>query len=131
MMNWFRRLMYGRYGGDPLNSALLVLCIVLMLISILTHLAILSWLGSALLLLCYFRMFSRNIQARYAENQRFLKWWQPITNKLGNKRAQFADRKTHRYLKCPNCAATLRVPRGKGRINVTCPKCKRQFEAKS
>lgn len=131
MMDWFRRFMAGRYGGDPLNTALLVLCLVLILIGRLVGVEILSLFALALLVLCYFRMFSRNIQARYAENQKFMGWWTPLSRKLAGKRAQFRDRKNHRYLKCPACKSTLRVPRGRGKINVTCPKCKHQFITKS
>ena len=85
----------------------------------------------ALLILCYFRMFSRNIQARYAENQKFLRWCGPVSNRLRNARMRFADRKTHRYFKCPQCKQRLRVPRGRGKINITCPHCHTQFVRKS
>ena len=75
MMNWFRRFMYGRYGSDPLNTALLLLALVLMLVGELVSFRILVLCAVALLVLCYFRMFSRNISARYAENQKFMGWW--------------------------------------------------------
>lgn len=130
-MNWLRRMLYGRYGSDPLNNALLILCFFLMLIGELTRLRILVFLALGLLFLCYFRMFSRNIPARYAENQKFMKWWAPIGRWFSTHYAQFHDRKFHRYLRCPNCKMTLRVPRGKGKISVTCPKCKNQFITKS
>ena len=93
-----------------------------------------SWMGIfilALLILCYFRMFSRNIQARYAENQKFLRWWGPVANRLRGARMRFADRKIHRYFKCPQCGQRLRVPRGRGKINITCPHCHTQFVRKS
>lgn len=131
MLNWLRRLMVGRYGGDQLNNAFLVLCLLLVVLNWLTRWRIFMLFGLALLLLCYFRMFSRNIQARYAENQKFLKFWGPLSAKFRNKSAQFRDRKFHKYLKCPSCKATLRVPRGKGKIHVTCPKCRHQFTTKS
>lgn len=123
--------MYGRYGSDPLNTALLLLALVLMLVGELVSFRILVLCAVALLVLCYFRMFSRNISARYAENQKFMGWWAPLSRKLAGKRAQFRDRKNHRYLKCPECKTTLRVPRGRGKISVTCPKCKHQFTTKS
>lgn len=123
--------MFGRYGGDQLNNALFVLCLVLVGVRWVTGWQIVYLFALALLFLCYFRMFSRNIQSRYAENQRFLKFWHPIENKLFNKFMQFRDRKYHRYIKCPSCKATLRVPRGKGKISVTCPKCRHQFVTKS
>lgn len=131
MMNWLRRLMYGRYGSDYLNNAILALCVALMLVQWLVHWRILGYILLALLLLCYFRMFSRNISARYAENQKFLSVWNPIASKLKTKQAQFKDRKIHRYFKCPDCKTALRVPRGRGKIEVTCPKCKHKFIRKT
>ncbi len=130
-MNFLRRMMVGRYGSDQLNSALLVVSLVLLLLQWLTRWRWMSILVLVLLALCYFRLFSRNIQARYAENQRFLQWWRPVRQKLQNARLRFADRKTHRYYKCPQCKKRLRVPRGRGKINITCPQCGTQFVRKS
>ena len=108
-----------------------MLDLVLLVVEMLTRW---SWMGIfilALLILCYFRMFSRNIQARYAENQKFLRWWGPVANRLRGARMRFADRKIHRYFKCPQCGQRLRVPRGRGKINITCPHCHTQFVRKS
>ncbi len=130
-MDFLRRFMAGRYGSDQLNNAFLLLSLLLLVIEWITRW---NWIGIfilALLFLCYFRMFSRNIQARYAENQRFLRKWWPISNRLKNARMRFQDRKTHRYFKCPQCKQRLRVPRGKGKINITCPHCRHQFIRKS
>ena len=80
-MDFLRRFMAGRYGNDQLNAALLILGLVLIVIEMLTGW---GWMGMfilALLILCYFRMFSRNIQARYEENQKFLRWWGPVQNR--------------------------------------------------
>lgn len=130
-MDFLRRFMAGRYGNDQLNAALLVLGLALIVIEMLTGWSWMSMFILALLILCYFRMFSRNIQARYAENQKFLRWWGPVSNRLRNARMRFADRKTHRYFKCPQCKQRLRVPRGRGKINITCPHCHTQFVRKS
>lgn len=130
-MDFLRRFMAGRYGSDQLNNALLLLGIILIVVEWITGW---SWVGFfvlALLILCYFRMFSRNIQARYAENQWFLRRWGPISARLHNMRLRFQDRKTHRYFKCPQCKQRLRVPRGRGKINITCPHCHHQFIRKS
>lgn len=131
MMNWFRRMMYGRYGSDALNMALLVLGLLVMMLARVTHVSLITLPAIALLFLCYFRMFSRNISARYAENQKFMRYWMPLSAKLKAKYMQWKDRKVHRYMKCPTCKSTLRVPTGRGKISVTCPKCKKQFIAKS
>jgi len=131
MLNFLRRLLVGRYGSDQLNHAFLLLGIVLCLVEWVTRW---QWLSFAILLLlglCYFRMFSRNISARYRENQRFLQWWQPIRNQIENASIRFRDRKTHRFFKCPSCRKRLRVPRGRGTIQITCPNCRHQFTRKS
>lgn len=130
-MDFIRRFMAGRYGNDRLNNALLLLGLVLLLIEWLTGW---SWMGIfilALLCLCYFRMFSRNIRARYQENQKFMQWWEPISRRLQDARVRFGDRKTHRFFKCPQCGKRLRVPRGRGRIEITCPYCRTRFVKKT
>ena len=123
--------MAGRYGSDQLNNGLLLVNAVLIVIQWIVRWQVLSFVILILLFLCYYRMFSRNIQARYAENQRFLQWWWPKSQKLRGMRQRFADRKTHRYYKCPQCRQRLRVPRGRGKINITCPHCRTQFVRKS
>ncbi|MDO4271275.1 MAG: hypothetical protein Q4C72_10200 [Eubacteriales bacterium] len=131
MMNFLRRFMAGRYGSDQLNNAFLLLGLALIFIEWLTRW---TWMGMfilALLFLCYFRMFSRNIQARYAENQKFMRLWGPIAQRLHQASLRFADRKTHRYFKCPQCKQRLRVPRGRGKISITCPHCREQFIRKT
>ena len=130
-MDFLRRFMAGRYGSDQLNNALLLLGLVLIVVEWISRWRWVSIFVLALLILCYFRMFSRNIQARYAENQWFLRRWGPVSNRLRNMLARFRDRKTHRYFKCPQCKHRLRVPRGRGKINITCPHCHHQFIRKS
>lgn len=123
--------MYGRYGVDALNNALLVVCIVLLVLVRITGWGWLDILSLLLLALCYFRMFSRNITARYNENQKFLSAAQPVRKWFGGLRQRFRDRKTHRYYKCPTCGMTLRVPKGRGKISISCPKCRTQFIKKT
>ena len=130
-MDFFRRFMAGRYGSDPLNNALLILGIALIIVARILGWAWMNVFILALLCLCYFRMFSRNIQARYAENQKFLQKWGPVSRRLHNAVLRFQDRKTHRYFKCPNCHKRLRVPKGRGKITITCPHCRTQFVRKS
>lgn len=110
-----RRFMYGRYGADQLGMALLVCAIVLLLVdSFLLRGA--SFLALPVMFFCIFRTYSRNIPARRKENAWFLRLTAPIR-----------DRK-NRYFRCPGCRQSVRVPRGKGRIAITCPKCRRRFE---
>ncbi len=121
----------GRYGNDALNMALVTFGVLLLFVEWITRW---RWLGLFILLILgvsYFRMFSRNIPARYAENQKFMQWFGPMLQKLRNTMARFADRKLHKYYKCPNCHQRLRVPKGRGKINITCPHCHTQFVKKT
>ena len=97
-MDFFRRFMAGRYGSDQLNNALLILGIALIIVARILGWAWMNVFILALLCLCYFRMFSRNIQARYAENEKFMRWWRPVSNRIRGAQGRFADRKTHCYL---------------------------------
>ena len=77
-----------------------------------------------------FRMFSRKIYKRRAENEKFLKIWNPIKNKFRLMKNKRRDRKTHVYKKCPKCKAVLRLPKQKGKHTVRCPKCSERFDVK-
>lgn len=128
--NAIQRFMYGRYGTDQLNLALLILYLVLYLISALLRLEILYWLSLAVLFLLLFRTLSRNAARRRAENSKFLQVAGPVMRWWRFQRTVHRD-KEHRYFKCPNCGQQLRVPRGKGKITVTCRSCGASFEERS
>lgn len=129
-MDWLRRVMNGRYGVDQLSIALLVISVILTIVGIFPKTQVFSTLTLIPLLLCYFRAFSKNIRKRYEENQKFLSFWNPIRNKFTKKVKRSKD-KTHRFYKCPKCGKTVRVPKGKGKICITCPVCKEEFIRKS
>ncbi len=130
MMDFLRRFMYGRYGNDSLNKFLTTIAFVLLIPYWITHWSVFSILIFALLVTVYYRMFSRQTYKSASENGRFLTWWAPIQRKSLGKTMQMQD-KQHRYFKCPTCRKTLRVPRGKGKISITCPHCKRKFIKKT
>lgn len=130
LMNFLRKLMYGRYGSDHLSFFLLFLYVVLIFISALPHMAWISWLALAVLLWDLFRMFSRRIDRRRAENARFLALFGPFIRWFKMRRTIHRD-KDHRYFKCPNCGQYLRVPRGKGKITVNCRNCGASFDERS
>lgn len=119
-----RRFMYGRYGTDKLNTALLIGAVVLMLIGALGGRWV-PWLSVATLLAYVpliwgiVRMYSRNVEKRRQENAAFL-----------NFLSRLKDR-NNRYFKCPKCRQTVRVPRGKGKIAIRCPKCGERFIKKT
>ena len=130
LMNFLRKLMYGRYGSDHLSFFLLFLYVVLIFISALPHMAWISCVALAVLLWDLFRMFSRRIDRRRAENARFLSLFGPVIRWFKMRRTIHRD-KDHRYFKCPNCGQYLRVPRGKGKITVNCRNCGASFEERS
>ena len=133
-MNWFRRLgekisagmrrfMTGRYGTDKLNMVILSAGLIACLLSLFIRLPlvnlILTLLSYGLMIWAIFRALSRNTYKRYRENSRYLTFLK-----------RFQD-KEHRYYCCPRCHQSVRVPRGKGKIAITCPKCKEKFIRKT
>ena len=123
------RILYGRNGADALNWAIFVLYLAVLLLSMLvvpltTHVwvyTLFNTLSTVLALVYIFRAFSRNLEKRQAENARFLQWWGPKGRALRDWNYRRRDR-AHRYIRCRKCGTRLRLPRGKGKIEVTCPK---------
>lgn len=137
MSNWKERLanwMQGRYGGnDTLNKWLLGAFLVLLLLSMILQNSasyVLNLLSLAVLVYSYFRIFSRNCAKRAEENQKFLELTRPIRQFFQRKKAGAKD-KTHRIFACPQCGQKVRVPKGRGKIEITCPKCSRTFQKRS
>ena len=124
-----RRMMYGRYGLDKLNVFLMTAAVALCLVGFLVSRffgAVGALIGTLTSLISYgllfwylFRVFSRNIEKRSLENRRYL-----------TLKARLTDR-SNRYYRCPNCKQTVRVPRGRGKICIKCPKCREKFVRKS
>lgn len=131
MKERFYRFMQGRYGNDQLGNFTLILMLVLIVFSWITHWGILYAFALILLIWSYFRMLSRNVSKRYAENQKFLAIWQKVKAPFIKEKYYMNQRKTHHIYTCPNCKQKIRIPRGKGKIKVTCPRCKHQFIKKS
>lgn len=130
MRDWLRRLMMGRYGVDQLTWVLLVLSLLLSLCGSIFRVQLLGILCWAVLVVCYLRIFSRNIYARQLENQRFMQFWWKLKNGR-SKRPSREQRKNYKVFSCPTCKQKLRVPRGKGKISISCPKCGRSFIKKT
>ena len=132
------RFMYGRNGVDQLNRALaaayLILFFVGMLISNLLKSDTLAYvftvLENILVLILLFRTLSKNLYKRRAENQRWVNWWWKIKSNNAGAKARHAD-KDHKYFTCKQCKTICRVPVGKGKIIITCPKCRAQIQAKT
>jgi uncharacterized paraquat-inducible protein A len=130
-MNWLKNFMAGRYGGDQLSMALLILSIILTLVARLAQFPILGFFSYIPIGIVLFRMFSRNISKRSMENYKFFMVLSPVYEWLKKFQNNRKDAKTHKRYKCPTCNIQLRVPRGKGKIIITCPKCKTQFTKKT
>ncbi len=130
---WYERLqrfLYGRYGTDKLNLAMLIFGLILSLIGTLVFWPV-TLLADALYIWALFRTFSRNIPARQREYAAFLRFWSPIESWLRARKVRFSQRKQYKYFKCPNCRQELRAPRGRGKIEVTCQKCHNVFRTKT
>lgn len=130
------RFMYGRNGIDQLGLTVVWGCL---LLDILTMFlsgrfpllgTILYWLSMAAWVYALFRVFSKNLNRRRAENQRFLNWWWRVKSSRSGARARHAD-KDHKYFTCKACGAICRVPAGKGKIIITCPRCGAQIRGRS
>lgn len=119
--------MYGRYKGDEFNRFLFVLYFVIWLVSTITNLGFLQFINMPILVYVIFRAFSKNISARQKELNCYLKIKNKTKSEIALKKQKYQNRKTHLYFKCKKCKANLRVPKGKGKIEVTCPKCKEKI----
>ena len=127
--------MAGRYGNDKLNQFMMAVflgCAVLNLFvrNAYASTVLNSW-ECLLILLVYIRMFSRNISKRYAENQKYLALENRLRRFFGQKRYLMQQRKEYHIYKCPGCSQKIRIPRGKGKIEIRCPKCGTKFMKKS
>lgn len=125
-----QKFLSGRYGGDQLNNALMVLWLILWVVSLFTGWAVLYSVSLVLVFVTLFRTMSRRIDRRRAENEKFLQLTRPLSKRIRSLRTRVKDR-DHRYFRCPNCKQQMRVPRGKGRITVHCRACGHTFEEKS
>lgn len=125
------RFMQERYGSDELSSALIILGIVLLVIDIFAGLDILAYVTTALLAFVMFRTLSTNVTQRSKERDFYLRLVEKPKKWLGFSQKKWSNRKTTTYFSCENCGASLSVPKGKGKIRVTCPKCHEQSIRKS
>lgn len=122
--------MYGRNGSDELGQFTLILYLFVWLLQTITGWGLLILVEYVLLFIILYRMLSRNLARRRAENTKFLQKSAPVRKKLLTLRNRLKDR-DHRYFRCPNCRQQMRVPKGKGRITVHCRSCGATFEEKS
>lgn len=125
MNNFFR----GRYGYDDLNKFLLVLYIILVIIYLFTRFYLFNFFSFIIAVMLLFRIFSKNIEKRNAENRKFMDIITPIRVWFGNIRN--SSKSSSKVFICSNCHQKVRVPKGKGKIEITCPKCNYKFIKRS
>ena len=121
--SFFRRFMEGRYGTDKLNNTILTAALVLSIAALIIPFKILDLIihlvAYVLMFWAIFRGLSRNTYKRYQENRKFLLFFDRLKDR------------EHRYYDCPKCRQMVRVPRGKGKIAISCPRCREKFVRKT
>ena len=128
------KLMYGRNGVDQLGRAMLIFALVLCVLSLFVPRrlsGIIYYISLILIILMYIRMFSKNIQKRYQENNKYLSLKASFLRKFQREKEIFSQRRFYHFYRCPRCRQRIRIPRGKGRIEIRCPKCSQTFIKKS
>ena len=125
------KFMQGRYGYDKLSGCMCILSLVLMVTNLFVSSWILSIASATLLVLCYMRIFSKNTDKRYNENMIYMNYRGKIIMFFQKIKKYISDSRHYVLFKCPDCGQKMRIPRGKGRVIVTCPKCKKNIPKKS
>ncbi len=126
-----QRFMMGRYGFDELSKLSLLLTLALMVASMFARNRVVYAVSLVLLIYSYWRALSKNISKRQQENQRFLNIRYQSIARWDKWKSRREQKKIYRFYKCPQCGQMVRVPKGRGRICITCPKCQAEFIRKS
>ena len=128
--NWWNRIrmkiqdaMDGSYGNDEFSQFLIRAAFTILLVSLIPPLRFLYALSVAIMLWALIRCYSKNMEKRYAEREKYLRFKRAHKEELSFRQRQWADRKTHKYLRCKQCRTILRIPKGMGKVEVRCPKC--------
>ena len=127
----FQNFMTGRYGADELARVYMWITMGLLIVSIFVRIPIFWMLAVALMIYSYYRMFSKNTSKMREQNQKFLNWKYSLAVKKDKNVRRREQKKIYHFYKCPRCKQTVRVPKGRGKICITCPKCRMEFVKKS
>lgn len=133
MKEKLRQFMMNRYGIDTLGKHMMILTIILLVLSLFMRgfpRLIINIMIYILLITSMIRMYSRNIYKRYDENQKYLARIAPLSRYFSVYKRNHQDRE-HKYFRCPKCHQIVRVPRGRGKIEITCPKCHTHFDKRT
>lgn len=131
MMEKVRRFMQGRYGVDELSRFLMVLSIGMILLGGITGNGLLNLLSVVFIGFAYARLLSRNFYKCSMQNQKYLNLRYRIMGRWNGLLTRFKERKTYRFYSCPQCSQKVRIPKGHGKVRITCPKCSNEFSGKS
>jgi len=130
-LKWFGKVMRGRYGADNLSRFLSLVALAFLAVGFLSRI---NWFfipGLILIIWYYFRFFSRNQEARKKENIKFLALEFRVVDGWKKHKKRQLEKETYKFFKCPGCKQTVRVPKGHGKVEVTCPKCQKTFVKKT
>ena len=126
-----QKFMIGRYGSDPLNRFLMWTVMGMVLINLFLRWGVLLLLEFLGLIWCYFRMLSKNYPAREKENRAYMRLRLRAVDFWNKWKFRFQQARHYHIYKCPGCGQKIRIPRGKGRISIHCPKCGTDFIKRS
>ncbi|MDE1547672.1 hypothetical protein [Jeotgalibaca caeni] len=137
-IQWFQNIMQKANRVDDFSQFLVKAGALVGVVGMLFNSDLILWIGFGLILWMYIRTFSKDKQKFAYQNQKFLQYKRHILNKfhaqdqkVQKRRTAYEQRKAHRFYKCPNCKQKVRVPKGHGKISITCPTCKTKFVKKS
>ena len=130
MKEKIQKFFWGRYGSDELNRDIVYLEFFLIAVSIFSDSRIWILLFDILVFYSFYRMLSKNISKRYEENMKYQFFKKKIKHIWKAESKSIKD-KDYKYFVCPKCTQIVRIPRGKGNIEVCCPNCKEKFEKRT
>ena len=125
------RFMQGRYGTDDFYKFLFWVALIGIVINWFFKSQLLSFAVTLILVYAMYRVLSKNHSARYAENQRYLQATAKIRYWFDQQKKPMEERKYHHIYTCPKCRQKIRIPKGKGKIMIRCPKCHHEFQKRS
>ena len=125
------RFMQGRYGTDDFYKFLFWVALIGIVINWFVKSQVLNLVVTLILVYAMYRVLSRNHSARYAENQKYLQATAKFRYWFDQQKKLMEERKYHHIYTCPNCRQKIRIPKGKGKIMIRCPKCHHEFQKRS
>ena len=134
MRDRIAKFMAGRNGNDRLNLFLLVIGIIFIILGIVFRDSaglLFNTITLVIIVLVYFRMFSKNLSKRQTENAKYMEIRYVFISKFRLLREKWVQRNEYKFFRCPSCRTALRVPRGRGKIMIVCKKCGTRFEGRS